>query len=442
MSHLKKYIEKEKIPIQNEDDLNLCIKCLSFLFKNKELKYGFSDGAMYMMYYSDNVLGNINYSSLVKYIHNQISKDEIDLTQFFNEFEESHLILNQNYEYGSNNYKILYELLNFCFSYSSMPEIHNLSYLNALVKLKDKYSRVINSQYDYKLIDLCIVFYKLLNSEAKYIELFDFITLKIESTLSNNENNREVFNSCVQFLNYGLSSSFSEKVKNKTVEDNFNIFHNILMNYNSAEINIKLSDIEIEKLLISTIDKSKMEIKYKYSILFESSKKQIIKGLTYYIQGKEIQAKTQTFILQNINFYLETYNPNKEIILYDDFDGFKFFKDVFYFKINKTRLSFSFEISLHTEVLVSENTFESASESRDKFYFNLYDSYLLFLDKVKDSIKVENQNKFNYIREILENEIEFNKNKQKFETRRYTIEEFNTIRKKFGFLEFHIKNPL
>ena len=115
---LKKYIEKEKIPIQNEDDLNLCIKCLSFLFKNKELKYGFSDGAMYRMYYSDNVLGNINYSSLVKYIHNQISKDEIDLTQFFNEFEESHLILNQNYEYGSNNYKILYELLNFCFSYS------------------------------------------------------------------------------------------------------------------------------------------------------------------------------------------------------------------------------------------------------------------------------------------------------------------------------------
>ena len=442
ITHLENYQTENDIKI-NKIDFKICIDCLIFLFKSKH-KFGFSDGAMYRMYYNDNVLGDISYSSLIEFIYAQIERNEaINFMHFFKDFEEKHFIENKKYYYGTTNLKIFNELVNFCFDFTSIPDKYYLSFLNGLNELKKEYSSVpFENNLNQKLIISCINFYKLNNSLEQYFDLYSFISENIEYKLDYKENS-EVYINCIQFLNFGLNSSFKREFINKIIVGDFNVFHKILSCYNIGDIasKIDLDNKEIEDIIVKIIEKGKMGIEKKHSLIFNTRKPKEINKIFCYELPTKIQESAISFITANINEFFDKHEPDNEIKYYNnDRDNFDVWFDIFYFRIGKTRELFSFEINSTTESFIITNVLEITSQGRIAFYHRLYVDYLKFLLSIDPKIDPKNRTKFDYIKKIVEKEIDYNSDKSKFRSLYYPLNEFNQLRKDFGFSEFIISS--
>ncbi|MBL7788477.1 MAG: hypothetical protein JNL75_01435 [Chitinophagales bacterium] len=430
-TNLKDFLNKNNIKI-DDIDFKICIDCLIFLFKSIH-KFGFSDGAMYRMYYNDNVLGDISYSSLIEFIYAQIERNEaINFMHFFENFEEKHFIENKKYYYGTTNLKILNELVNFCFDFTSIPDKYYMSFLNGLNELKKEYSSVpFENNLNQKLIISCINFYKLNNSLKQYLDLYSFICNNISPDL-NFKKDKETYLECIQFLNLGLNSSF-DSIKNRLVDDEFNVFHKILSDYNRKErtTTLDLDNNKIEEIIVEIIENGNMKLRDKYSLIFNTTNLINSEGITNYYLPPKIQEIAKSFIINNINELLSNLNPNDELIYIEDND--KYISDLFLFKILKKRDLFSFEITDHTELLVSSDIGKLHKPERS---YKLYKDYLDFLILLEPNISMENKRRFDYIKKIIVDEIAFNQGKEKFETKYYLINDFNKLRKDSGLFEF------
>ena len=318
-----------------------------------------------------------------------------------------------------------------------------MSFLNGLNELKKEYSSVpFENNLNQKLIISCINFYKLNNSLEQYFDLYSFISENIEYKLDYKENS-EVYINCIQFLNFGLNSSFKREFINKIIVGDFNVFHKILSCYNIGDIasKIDLDNKEIEDIIVKIIEKGKMGIEKKHSLIFNTRKPKEINKIFCYELPTKIQESAISFITANINEFFDKHEPDNEIKYYNnDRDNFDVWFDIFYFRIGKTRELFSFEINSTTESFIITNVLEITSQGRIAFYHRLYVDYLKFLLSIDPKIDPKNRTKFDYIKKIVEKEIDYNSDKSKFRSLYYPLNEFNQLRKDFGFSEFIISS--